>query len=84
MEGHLRNANSDSEEDSIIISNIYFSLGMSLLVKRTLATFSSVKISPFKIIFTLLVKKNSVVLVRKRTIPTERPQTAGEVSAYFS
>jgi hypothetical protein len=25
-----------------------------------------------------------VVLVRKRTIPTERPQTAGEVSAYFS
>jgi hypothetical protein len=28
--------------------------------------------------------KNSVVLVRKRTIPTERPQPAGEVSANFS
>jgi hypothetical protein len=27
---------------------------------------------------------NSVVLVRKRTIPTERPQLAGEVSANFS
>jgi hypothetical protein len=29
-------------------------------------------------------KKNSVVLVRKRTIPTERPQPVGEVSANFS
>jgi hypothetical protein len=29
-------------------------------------------------------KTNSVVLVRKRTIPTERPQPAGEVSANFS
>jgi hypothetical protein len=28
--------------------------------------------------------KNSVVLVRKRTIPTERPQPAGEVNANFS
>jgi hypothetical protein len=28
--------------------------------------------------------KNSVVLVRKRTIPTERPQPADEVSANFS
>jgi hypothetical protein len=27
---------------------------------------------------------NSVVLVRKRTIPTERPQPAGEISANFS
>jgi hypothetical protein len=27
--------------------------------------------------------KNSVVLVRKRTLPTERPQPAGEVSANF-
>jgi hypothetical protein len=26
-------------------------------------------------------KKNSVVLVRKRTIPTKRPQPADEVSA---
>jgi hypothetical protein len=31
-----------------------------------------------------LLKLNSVVLVRKRTIPTERPQPAGEVSANFS
>jgi hypothetical protein len=31
-----------------------------------------------------LKKKNSIVLVRKRTIPTERPQLAGEVSANFS
>jgi hypothetical protein len=29
-------------------------------------------------------KKNSVVLVRKRTIPTERPQPADKVSANFS
>jgi hypothetical protein len=29
-------------------------------------------------------KLNSVVLVRKRTIPTERPKPAGEVSANFS
>jgi hypothetical protein len=28
-----------------------------------------------------VTKLNSVVLVRKRTIPTERPQPAGEVSA---
>jgi hypothetical protein len=28
--------------------------------------------------------KNSMVLVRKRTIPTEQPQPAGEVSANFS
>jgi hypothetical protein len=31
-----------------------------------------------------ILKKNSVVLVRKRTIPTERPQPAGEDSANFS
>jgi hypothetical protein len=30
------------------------------------------------------VKKNSVVSVRKRTIPTKRPQPADEVSANFS
>jgi hypothetical protein len=29
----------------------------------------------------LKLKLNSVVLVRKRTIPTERPQPAGEISA---
>jgi hypothetical protein len=29
-------------------------------------------------------KLNSAALVRKRTIPTERPQPAGEVSANFS
>jgi hypothetical protein len=29
-------------------------------------------------------KLNSVVLVRKRTIPTERPQLASKVSANFS
>jgi hypothetical protein len=29
-------------------------------------------------------KLNSVVIVRKRTIPTERPQPVGEVSANFS
>jgi hypothetical protein len=31
-----------------------------------------------------LKKLNSVVLVRMRTIPTERPQPVGEVSANFS
>jgi hypothetical protein len=30
------------------------------------------------------LKLNSVVLVRKRTIPTERPQPVGEGSANFS
>jgi hypothetical protein len=29
------------------------------------------------------MNKNSVALVRKRTIPTERPQLVGEVSANF-
>jgi hypothetical protein len=29
------------------------------------------------------LKKNSVALVRKRTIPTESPLPAGEVSANF-
>jgi hypothetical protein len=29
-------------------------------------------------------KLNSVVLVRKRTIPTERPQHVGEVNTNFS
>jgi hypothetical protein len=33
---------------------------------------------------TKLKKLNSVVLVRKRTIPTKRPQPADEVSANFS
>jgi hypothetical protein len=33
---------------------------------------------------TLNPYNNSVVLVRKRTIPIERPQPAGEVSANFS
>jgi hypothetical protein len=32
----------------------------------------------------LVIKLNSVVLVRKRTIPTKRPQPADEVSANFS
>jgi hypothetical protein len=31
-----------------------------------------------------IIKKNSVVLLRKRTIPTEQPQPADEVSANFS
>ena len=31
----------------------------------------------------LIKKKNSVALVRKRTIPTERPPPVGEVSANF-
>jgi hypothetical protein len=31
-----------------------------------------------------ITKKNSVVLVRKRTIPNKRPQPADEVSANFS
>jgi hypothetical protein len=39
---------------------------------------------PFKPqILVLKLKLNSMVLVRKRTIPTERPQPAGEVSANF-
>ena len=33
--------------------------------------------------FLLTDKKNSVALVRKRTIPTERPPPVGEVSANF-
>jgi hypothetical protein len=37
-----------------------------------------------KIRMLLIIKLNSAVLVRKRTIPTERPQPAGEVSANFS
>jgi hypothetical protein len=33
--------------------------------------------------FTVSRKKNSVALVRERTIPTERPPPVGEVSANF-
>jgi hypothetical protein len=35
-------------------------------------------------LFSLTNKLNSVALVRKQTIPTERPQPVGEVSANFS
>ena len=31
----------------------------------------------------IIFKKNSVALVRERTIPTERPPPVGEVSANF-
>jgi len=34
-------------------------------------------------IWKILLKKNSVALVRERTIPTERPPPVGEVSANF-
>ena len=40
----------------------------------------------FSLAFELVLvshKKNSVALVRKRTIPTERPPPVGEVSANF-
>jgi hypothetical protein len=37
-----------------------------------------------KIVVLYILKLNSVVLVRKRTIPTERPQPVGEVNANFS
>jgi hypothetical protein len=47
MEGRLRNTNSDSEEDSIITSTVFFPLGMDLLVKRMFSTFSSIKSSQF-------------------------------------
>jgi hypothetical protein len=36
-----------------------------------------------EIISYISVKKNSVALVRERTIPTERPQFVGEVGAKF-
>jgi hypothetical protein len=34
--------------------------------------------------YIIVTKKNSVALVRKRTIPTERPPLVGEVNANFS
>jgi hypothetical protein len=34
-------------------------------------------------VYSVLQKKNTVVLVRKRTIPPERPPLVGEVSANF-
>jgi len=36
-----------------------------------------------KVVFSDLFRKYSVALVRKRTIPTERPPPVGEVSANF-
>ena len=35
------------------------------------------------IIIIIIIIKNSVALVRERTIPTERPPPVGEVSANF-
>jgi hypothetical protein len=43
-----------------------------------------VLVSKSQVMKTLKLKLNSVALVRKRTIPTERPQPADEVSANFS
>jgi hypothetical protein len=36
------------------------------------------------IIIIIIMKTNSVALVRKRTVPAERPPLVGEVSANFS
>jgi hypothetical protein len=52
----------------------------SLKQKLLNATFDSIRflsLSSNK----MLLKLNSVAVVRKRTIPTERPQLVGEVSA---
>jgi hypothetical protein len=43
----------------------------------------AVRLSALRTDRTLLPKLNSVVLVRERTIPIERPSLAGEVSANF-
>jgi hypothetical protein len=52
---------------------------LTLKVERTLISFVGVII-----IVIVITKPNSVALVRKRTIPTERPPLVGEVSEKFS
>jgi hypothetical protein len=48
--------------------------------------YSTMLYSVLELIFSagVYITFNSVVLVRKRTIPTKRPQPADEVSANFS
>jgi hypothetical protein len=56
-----------------------------MITDETLQSTISKRDRGLKVIIKLpLTKLNSMVLVRKRTIPTERPQPAGEVSANFS
>jgi hypothetical protein len=53
---------------------------------RTFSLYNSKIVHKKEILHTVSIKqkKNSVVLVRKRTTPTERPPFVGEVSANFS
>ena len=59
-------------EDDLKESNTEFGRGRDLFFFR---------MSSYQTNF--LIKKNSVALVRERTIPTERPPPVGEVSANF-
>jgi hypothetical protein len=58
--------------------------------KRVILMIYRTKLRSFGIVFLNDISRpqhkgiNSAVLVRKRTIPTERPQPVGEVSANFS
>jgi hypothetical protein len=57
----------------------------SLISVLRKATFYMWALNVLTIIFlNIYLKLNFVVLVRKRTIPTELPQSVGEVSANFS
>ena len=58
----------------------YYSISFLILEWRKSNVMSAFGLS-FLSFFTL--KKNSVALVRERTIPTERPPPVGEVSANF-
>jgi hypothetical protein len=55
-----------------------------LLTKQWIMLWDGHKSKTEKNVVICFLKLNSVVLVRKRTIPTERPQPADEVSANFS
>jgi hypothetical protein len=65
---------------------VIYSTEISVDLHRTTRRY----VSEYRDIFIVTVMKtsnqmiNSEVLVRKRTIPTERPQSVGEVSANFS
>jgi len=71
---------------SILFRNSFLTLPYLhiFLSKYNMIYFNENKTKPlwFKLDFCLTVK-NSVALVRERTIPTERPPPVGEVSANF-
>jgi RNase P subunit RPR2 len=70
--------------DEVTIANSDDELQMAVSEPNKITKKYDMKVSPSKTKVMGFCKLNSVVLVRKRTIPTERPQPVGKISANFS